>query len=93
MPISQRLKTLDIDIFHKLDLDTNFNQKGESYFADKIQEAYANSFSSDFTEFYKKIYTKTDNLPSILHHRDEIIKLLLEHIKMPENESLALFLE
>ena len=93
MPFSERLKAIDVDVLHKLDLDSNFDPKGNSYFAQNVEEAAFQSFTTSFNQFYNKMHKKTENLASILHHREEIIDSLLHYVSEPDSESTEVFLK
>ena len=90
-PFTRRIARLKIDPIHQVkgraptDDAPDFSQ---SNFRTSLEQWTELNLSRTFTSFFRKVDPLCENLPQLLHHRDQIFELLVQHVE--QKDSLAL---
>lgn len=81
---TKRVARLKIDPVHTVQhsriVETD-NGLSQSYFRSALDEWAELNLTTTFTSFLNKITALSESLPQLLHHADQIVDILLEHIQ------------
>jgi hypothetical protein len=83
---AQVVKDLRIDVVHKVrKADSGSDPAdGASFFCSALNHWTGLNGTADFTRFVKTVRPLAQSLPQILHHQSAIVRLLVEHLQVPE---------
>ena len=90
-PFTRRIARLKIDPVHTVKgraPSDDASDVSQSFFRTALEEWGELNLSRTFTSFSTKVNPLSENLPQLLHHRDEIFEILLQHIET--EDALAL---
>lgn len=93
-PFSERIYNIDVDVFHKVAHEYETDAENESYFYQTIQKWNVLNLTEGFATFRKEIRAENFiTLPQVLLSKDEIIQVLIKHIKLKNPLTLQPLLE
>ena len=92
-PFSERITNIDVDVFHRVSHKYESDSEGsETYFRKALEKWSDLNLTQSFDAFRKEV-PATHTLPQILQRKDEIVAVLIKHIKVANPLSLQPILE
>lgn len=94
MPFSERIASIDVDVFHKVGHENETEEETVSYFYQTVEKWSVLNLTEGYGIFQKDI--KAQNcitLPQVLLSKDHIIEVLLLHLKKKDVLNLQALLE
>ncbi|KAK9695959.1 U3 snoRNP protein [Basidiobolus ranarum] len=87
-PFKSRVEKLHIDIVHRVRPVTEEPEDADTFFNEALQSWKELNCTTNFAEFYVKVEKHTQSLAQLLYHKENVIDILEEHLKV--EDSLAL---
>lgn len=94
MPFSERIASIDVDVFHRVAHENETESEDECYFYQCIQKWNVLNLTEGYEQFKKDVESYSIiTLPQLIHKKEHVVQVLLKHLKLKNRLYLQPLLE
>uniref|UniRef100_A0A8C0YXR7 UTP20 small subunit processome component n=1 Tax=Canis lupus familiaris TaxID=9615 RepID=A0A8C0YXR7_CANLF len=82
LTFAERLGNVNIDIIHRIDRTTNYDEEVETYFFEGLLKWRELNLTEHFGKFYKEVIDKCQSFNQLVYHQNEIVQSLKTHLQI-----------
>lgn len=81
---SERIANIRIDVVHRVGPTSELPEECDTFFSEALQKWRELNCTLDFVAFEREVRNKVDSLAQLVHHKDEIVRILQEHLQVKD---------
>ncbi|XP_058164591.1 small subunit processome component 20 homolog isoform X1 [Dasypus novemcinctus] len=82
LTFAERLGNVNIDIIHRIDRTTSYDEEVETYFFEGLLKWRELNLTEHFGKFYKEVIDKCQSFNQLVYHQKEIVQSLKTHLQV-----------
>jgi len=86
---TERISSINVDVYHRIGrTQLEPSSEADSFFHQSLDEWKELDLSGHMSNFVKEVSPLIHSLPQILFHKDKLVEILLNHLKVKDSTSL-----